>query len=92
MSTYDGVAGLGDAGVVAAQAGMTKALADSCSGVLALHEANSVTGDSSLSSMWYDWLFDLQQIMNHRQVPIMINEIDEDLLSSMIALKGRASA
>lgn len=85
MSSSDGVAEPGDAGVVAAQAGMTKALADSCSGV-------SVTGDSSLPSMRHDWLFNLQQIMNHRQMPAMINELDEDFLSSMIALKGRVGA
>ena len=42
--------------------------------------------------MRHDWLLDFEQIMNHRQMPVIISDRDEDLLSSMIALKGRASA
>jgi len=37
--------------------------------------------------MWHDWLFDLQQIVNNRQLSIMISEQVEVLLSYMINLK-----
>lgn len=37
--------------------------------------------------MWHDWLLDLQRIVNNRQLPIMISEQDEVLLSYVIHLK-----
>jgi hypothetical protein len=42
--------------------------------------------------MWHDWLLDFEQIMNHCQRPVIIRDGDEDLLSSMMALKGREGA
>ena len=42
--------------------------------------------------MWHDWLLDLEQIMNHRQMPVIISDRDEDWLSSTMALMGREGA
>ena len=42
--------------------------------------------------MWHDWFLDFEQIMNHRQMPVMVSDRDEDLLISMVALKGREGA
>uniref|UniRef100_A0A4W2G6H4 Uncharacterized protein n=1 Tax=Bos indicus x Bos taurus TaxID=30522 RepID=A0A4W2G6H4_BOBOX len=42
---------------------------------------------STWPCMWHDWLFDLQQIVNNRQLSIMISEQVEVLLSYMINLK-----
>ena len=42
--------------------------------------------------MWHDWLLDFEQIMNHHQMPVIISDRDEDLLSSTMALKGREGA
>ena len=67
-------------------------LTDACSGALALPETDPVTRDSSFPSMWHDWLLDFEQIMNHRQMPVIISDQDEDLLSSTMALKGREGA
>ena len=65
---------------------------DACSGALAPPETDNVTRDSSFPSMWHDWLLDFEQIMNHCQRPVIIRDGDEDLLSSMMALKGREGA
>ena len=43
MNVSDGVAGPGDVSVAAGQVGVPRALADACSSVLALPEANPVT-------------------------------------------------
>ena len=67
-------------------------LTDACSGALALPETDPVPRDSSFPSMWHDWLLDFEQIMNHQQRPVMISDRDEDLLSSMMVLKGREGA
>ena len=42
--------------------------------------------------MWHDWLLNLKQMMNHCQMPVMISKQDKDLLSFMMALKGREGA
>ena len=62
-------------------------LTDACSGALVLPETDPVPRDSSFPSMWHDWLLDLQQIVNNRQLSIMISEQVEVLLSYMINLK-----
>ena len=67
-------------------------LTDGCSGALALPETDPVTRDSSFPGMRHDWLLDFEQIMNHRQMPVIISDRDEDLLSSTMALKGREGA
>ena len=67
-------------------------LTDACSGALVLPETDPVPRDSSFPSMWHDWLLDFEQIMNHQQRPVMISDRDEDLLSSMMVLKGREGA
>ena len=67
-------------------------LIDACSGALALPETDPVPRDSSFPGMWHDWLLDFEQIMNHCQRPVIIRDGDEDLLSSMMALKGREGA
>ena len=64
-------------------------LIDACSGALALPETDPVPRDSSFPGMWHDWLLDFEQIMNHRQMRVRISDCDEDLLSSLMALKGR---
>ena len=60
---------------------------DACSGALALPETDPVTRDSSFPGMRHDWLLDLHQIVNNRQLSIMISEQVEVLLSYMIDLK-----
>ena len=67
-------------------------LTEACSGALALPETDPVPRDSSFPGMWHDWLLDFEQIMNHRQMPVIISDQDEDLLSSTMALKGREGA
>ena len=92
MSESDGVARAGDVLVAAGQAGVPRAFEDICPSVLGLPEANAATRDSSLPGMWHDWLLGLKQMMNHCQMPIMVSEQDEDLLSFLMVLKGREGA
>ena len=89
MSRSDGTVGAGAVVVAAGQAGVPRALAaDTCSAVLAMPEPNTLTLDSCMPSMWHDWPLDLKQIMNLRQVPVMISTQDEDVLNNMMDLKG----
>ena len=50
-------------------------------------QTSPVACGSTWPCMWHDWLLDLQQIVNNRQLSIMISEQVEVLLSYMINLK-----
>ena len=50
-------------------------------------QASPVACCSTWPGLWNDWLLDLQQIVNNRQISIMISEQDEVLLSYRIELK-----
>lgn len=93
MSRSEGTAGSEAVIVAAGQAGVPGALAaDAWSAVLAMPERNPLTQDSCMPGMWHDWPLDLEQMMNLRQVPVMIRTQDEDVLNNMMDLKGREGA
>ena len=87
MSMSDGMAGAGDIGGVAGHEGVPRALPYACVSILVLPQTSPFGCGTPLPGMCHDWLLDVEQIMNHPQVSIIISNQDEDLVKDVMDWK-----